>query len=457
MENIQMRKITILFATICSILVMLVACNTTGNNQRNDGNSAVSSQEPGENNGTNIGEESQGSDLENNVPDLSGETIVLHLIGDTQLPFTSITSPMHSAAVDYVEYLNENGGLFGALVELRFADTGGSEGGAVTAYERFANSDDPISVIINYGGYEETLYDRVNEGRIPLLTFGLNPDLPDIDEGDYVYRLTPTYDEQFAFFMKFVVENWDNIKPDGAIDEIKVAYISWDNPYGRSALTEASRAFAESLGIEIVLEEYIQMSDLSSTTTAIFNAEMAGATVIYTNTQDFGPAILLNDLNNLALRDFFIVGGNSWAFDTAMLGNLFDPGFADGFYIPSWYAWWTDTGNLGIQFAEDILEENGRSDAEKGIGRLLIQGGLDLACHAIEQAILQKGYEEISGEQIKEALDEISGYDVMNGLFTVDFSGDNHSPTSLQIRQVQGGAEQLVTVEDFSELPDFKP
>jgi len=452
-----MRKITILFTVFCTLLGMLVACDTTGNNQRNDDISAISSQESGENNDANINGDNQEGDQENAVPDLAGETIILHLIGDTEPPFTSITSPMRTAAVDYVKYLNENGGLFGASVELRFADTGGSDEGAVTAYERFANSDDPIWVIINYGGYEETLYDRVNEDRIPLLTFGLNPDLPNIDAGGYVYRLTPTYDEQFAFFMEYVLKNWEKIKPGGAVDEIKVAYISWDNQYGRSALTESSRAFAESLGIEIVLEEYIQMSDVSSTTSAIFNAEVAGATVIYTNTHDFGPAILLNDMNNLAVRDFFIVGGNNWAFDTGMMRNLFDPGYADGFYIPSWYAWWTDTENLGIQLAEDILEANNRTEADKVIGRLLIQGSLDLACHAIEQAIIKKGYQNINGVEIKKALDEISGYKVMNGLFTVDFSSGNRSPASLYIRQVQGNAGILFTVEGFSEIPDFKP
>jgi ABC-type branched-subunit amino acid transport system substrate-binding protein len=455
LENGRMRKITILIIVCCVWLGMLTACSTTSNKQETGSTNADSSQEPNENTDTNMGGSNRESDLDDNIPDLTGETIVLYLIGDTEPPFTTITSPIHNAAVDYVEYLNENGGLFGAAIELRFADTGGSEEGAVTAYERFTNDDDPLWMIINYGGYEESLYERVNEDRIPLLTFGLNPDLSDIDDGGYVYRLTPAYDEQFVFFLEFVLDNWEDIKPGGTVDEIKVAYISWDNTYGRSAISEEVRAYAEDLGIEIVLEEYFIMSDLSSTTAALLNAEMAGATVVYTNTHDFGPAILLNDMNNLAIRDFFIVGGNNWAFDASMLDYLFDLKYAEGFYIPSWYAWWTDTENLGIQFADDILEVNGRADADKVIGRLLIQGGLDLACHAIEEAILQTGYENVSSEKIKKALDEISGYEVMNGLFNVDFSGGNHSPTMLQMRQVQGDAGVLVTVEGFSEIPDF--
>ena len=112
------------------------------------------------------------------------------------------------------------------------------------------------------------------------------------------------------------------MKPGGAIDEIKVAYISWENEYGRSALSEEARAYAASKGIEIVLEEYLEMETNASTTSAIFNAEVAGATVIYTNTHEFGPANLLNDLHNLAIHDFFIIGGNNWAVDVGMFEYL---------------------------------------------------------------------------------------------------------------------------------------
>lgn len=430
----------------------LVACSPTSSTQENGSNNPGSSQ--GEiNNRTDLEESNLESGLD--LPDLTGETIILHLIGDTTPPFTSITSPVRNAALDYIRYLNENGGIFGATVELRFADTGGSEEGVVTAYERFANDDDPIWVLINYGGFEGSLYELVKQDRIPLLTFGLNPDLQDIDKGGYVYRLTPTYDEQFVFFMDYVLENWEDIKPGGVVDEIKVAYIGWDNEYGRSGLTNETRTYVEDSGIEIVWEEYLDMSESSSTTDAIFNAEMMGATVIYSNTHDFGPANLLNDLSNLAVRDFFVVGGNNWSFDTGMLEYLYDPGFAKDFHIPSWYAWWTDTDNLGIQIAEEILEVNGRTDEDKMNGRLLIQGGLDIACYAIEQAILKEGNITINGVDVKKALDEISEYEVMKGLFIVDFSDGVRYPSFLEMRKVQGYKGVLLTVEDFSEIPDF--
>jgi len=197
------------------------------------------------------------------------------------------------------------------------------------------------------------------------------------------------------------------------------------------------------------------MEASTSPTTAIFNAQTAGATIIYTNTHSFGPAGLLNDLNNLAIRSFFIVGGNSWGLDAETFTYLADPGFADGFYAPSWYAWWSDSGNPGIQFAEEIFTVSGRTEEEKSAGLLLGMGFLDLAVEAIEQTILEEGYENLTGENVFKFLSQLANYPVMGGLFSIDFSDGQRSPLMLQMRQVQGDTGNIVTVEEFKPIPEL--
>jgi branched-chain amino acid transport system substrate-binding protein len=452
-----MRKIPIIIVISFMCLFILTACDWRQNSPAIT--TEVGETTPAESftDDTKSGGTGKDRAADENIPDLSGETIVIYLIGDTAPPFTSITASVRDGADDYIAYLNANGGIFGSTVELRFADTGGSAEGVLTAYERFSNNDDNLLIILMYGGFEELLYEHVNDAHIPVLTFGLNPTLPEIDENAYIFHLTPTYPEQFVFFLNFVLNQWEKIKPDGAIDEIKVAYISWDNTYGRSALTDGVRAYAASKGIEIVWEEYLEMATTTSTTAAIFNAEIAGATVIYTNTHGFGPANLLNDLRNLAIQDFFIVGGSNWAVDVGMFELLPEVSFAEGFYSPSWYAGWTDTENQGIRFAEEIVSTSGGGDSDKTVGRLLIQGGLDIACNAIEQAILDVGYENISGEDVYRVLGEMSGYEAMEELFTVDYSNGKRAPNLLQMRQVQGDTGKLVTVKEFTGIPDFNP
>lgn len=448
------RTKLVLSLLFVSLTIILVACDSAASNAADDNRNKVNANN---NSVFNEGKSSSIGGDELDLPDLTGETITIYLIGDTSESYSVITGPIRDGASDYLAYLNANGGIFGATIELRFADTGGSEEGVITAYERFTGGEDNIPIIILHGLFEEIVYERANEDHIPVLAFGLSPHLTGDIEGSYVFRLMPTYAEQFAFFLDFVLNQWEDVRPEGVDQDIRVAYLSWGNEYGQSALSEETRAYAESLGIEIVWEETYDMSTTASITTALLNAETAGATVIYTNTHGFGPAFLLNDLNNLGLRNFFVVGGNNWALENTTFAFLADPGYADGLFAPMWYAGWSDNENPAILLAEEVFTANNRAEQEKTASRLLIQGSLDLAQYVIEQAILDVDYENLTGEDVYEVLSQLSGYEVMGGLFTVDYSDGKRSPTMLQMRRVQGDSFDVVPVGEVTDIPELIP
>ena len=169
--------------------------------------------------------------------------------------------------------------------------------------------------------------------------------------------------------MDFLQENWDTYKPADAGDEIKLAYLSWPTAFGQGALTDESRAYLEELGIEIVAEETYDLSPTADTTTAILNAQAAGANVIWTNTLAFGTSVILNDLNALGLRDQFVVGADNWAMDLATYAFLADPAYGVGLISPFPYLWWTDTDNPGVQYAQQLFEANERpaGRAQRGL------------------------------------------------------------------------------------------
>lgn len=391
-------------------------------------------------------------------PAATGETITIYHFGDISGPYASITSPLVNGASDMVTHINENGGIYGAEIELSFSDTGGSVDEAVAAYDRFTGQDDNILLMLMYGSpEEEALYERVAEDQIPVLAAGLSSlafyGVPD----GYMFGLAPIYPDQFGFFLDYITDNWDEVKPAGAGDEINLAYLSWPTAYGQGALTDESRAYAEQLGVSIVHEETFDLAPTADTTTAILNAEAAEANVIYTNTLAFGPAALLNDLNALGLRDQFLVGGNNWAMDVSLYAFLADPSYAAGFYAPFPFAWWQETDNPAVQLAQELYDRFEREPAEHNVGRLLIQGGLDIGKYAIEQAILEVGYENLTGQAVYDQLSQLQGYDVMDGLVTVDYTGGRRAPSLLQMRVIQGGPDAFVIVQDFSEAPDLRP
>jgi branched-chain amino acid transport system substrate-binding protein len=390
-------------------------------------------------------------------PDLTGETITIYHFGDLSGPYGAITSPLIHGAEDAIAAINAAGGLYGATLEIKFADTAGSIDEAVAAYDRFTGEDDNPLVMITYGSGEvEALAQRFAEDKVVNLTAGLSARGFYVDSG-YTFGLGPIYPDQIGAVMNFLKENWDTYKPADAGDEIKLAYISWPTAFGQGALTDESRAYLAELGIEIVTEEVYDLSPTADTTTAILNAQAAGANVIWTNTLAFGPAAILNDLHALGLRDQFVVAGDNWAMDLATYAFLAEPAYGVGLIAPFPYLWWTDVDNPGIQYAQQLFVANERPVAEHNVGYLLLIAGVDLIVDAMELAIDTVGYENLTGEALHDALIALGPYEALDGVLRVDFSGDNRSPHTSQIRMIQGGPDAFNVLQDWAEIPDLRP
>ncbi|MBM3144437.1 MAG: hypothetical protein FJ010_05570, partial [Chloroflexi bacterium] len=389
-------------------------------------------------------------------PDLTGETITLYHFGDLSGPYAAITAPLVHGAEDAIAAVNEAGGIYGAQLAIEFADTGGSIDEAVAAYDRFTGDGNPL-VMITYGSGEvEALASRFAEDKIVNITAGLSAKGFYVDSG-YTFGLGPIYPDQFGLVMGFLAENWATYKPAGAGDEIKLAYLSWPTAFGQGALTTETRAFLEEKGIELVHEETYDLSPTADTTTAILNAQAAGANVIWTNTLAFGPAALLNGLNSLGLRDQFVVAADNWAMDLSLYAFLADPAYGVGLIAPTPYLWWTDADNPGVQYAEQLFAANERSAAEHNVGYLLLIAGVDLAVDAITQAIDAVGYENLTGEAVHHALVEMGPSEALDGVFRFDYSDDNRSPHEAQIRMIQGGPDAFNVLQDWTATPDLRP
>ncbi len=390
-------------------------------------------------------------------PDLTGETITIYHFGDLSGPYAAITGPLIHGAEDAVAAVNAAGGIYGANLAIKFADTAGSIDEAVAAYDRFTGEDENPLVMITYGSGEvEALAQRFAEDKVVNISAGLSARGFYVDSG-YTFGLGPIYPDQIGLVMKFLQDNWDTYKPADAGDEIKLAYLSWPTAFGQGALTDESRAYLAELGIEVVAEETYDLSPPADTTTAILNGQAAGANVIWTNTLAFGTSVILNDLNALGLRDQFVVGADNWGMDLATYAFLADPAYGVGLIAPFPYLWWTDTDNPGVQYAQQLFEANEREAGEHNVGYLLLVAGVDMAAQAIQHAIDTEGYENLTGEAVHDALMAMSPFEALDGVLRMDYSGDNRSPHVSQIRMIQGGPDAFVVLQDWTETPDLRP
>lgn len=470
-----MRKITAVLLLILIAAFVLAACGTPAETPDEQAQEAVqeTEQEVGEAEQA-VAEEPAGEvvqeaeeAVEEATPepeemeesaDLTGETITFYHFGDLSGPYAAITSPLINGMQDSVDAINEQGGIRGATIEVQFQDTAGSVDEAVAAYDRFTSEDDNILMMFTYGsGEAEALASRFAEDKIPTLSAGLSaPAFYGPDSG-YIFGLGPIYTDQFGYFLDWLTANWADAKPAGAGDEIKLAYLSWPGAFGQGALTDESRAYAESLGVEIVAEEQYELSPTADTTTAILNAQAAGANVIWTNTLAFGPAALMNGLGALGLKDEFLLSGVNWAMDVATYAFVSDPALAVGLYSPFPYLWWNDTDHPGIQYAQELYDANERGPGDHNVGYLMIAGGVDVAVQAIEKAIDEVGFENLTGEVIHDMLADQGPYEGLDGIMKLDFSNGSRSPHVSQLRQIQGGPDAFNVIQDWTETPDLRP
>ena len=403
-----------------------------------------------------VTEVAEPAEPEMRTDNLEGETITFYHFGDLSGPLAGITAPLINGFNDAVAAVNANGGIRGAEIVLEFQDTQSNIDNAVAAYDRFTSEDDNVLVMFTYGsGDGEALASRFVEDQIPNLAAGLSAVAFYGPESGYTFGYAPIYPDQFALFLDYIVANWDTMKPAGAGDEIKLAYISWPTAYGQGAYTPETIAYAESVGVEIVLTETIEPSPQADATTAILNAQAAGANVIYTNSLAFGPASILNAMGSLGLRESFLFGANNWACDIATYAFVSDPALVEGMTCAFPYLYWNDADNVGVQYVESVFQANSRTQAERGVGYLLTAAGVDLAVTAIEKAIDTVGFDNLTGAAVHEALISLGETDVLDGIMRVDFSGDNRSPHVSQLRQVQGG--QFIMLQDWTATPDLRP
>ncbi len=391
-------------------------------------------------------------------PDLTGKTIKFYGMADLSGPSAPTATAVVRGAKDLVAYINDHGGIFGAKIEWIFEDTALKVDQALSIYDRYKSQDKNIVILFVFGTPEQqALKDRVKEDKIPLM--GAGPDftaLYGVKDG-WEFASAPLYDEQFAYFLDYVVANWSKIKPAGAGDKIKLALLSWNTALGQAPLTEASKAYMAKLGVELVSKELYEASPKADTTTAILNAQAAGANVIYNNTIGYGLANLLNDLRKLGVRDQFVVGTGMLGMDLSTYAFLADPANANGVYGATPYGWYSDVDNPGIKLITDIANQNNRDAKQRGFGRLIASAQVDIAKYAIEQAILKVGYDNLTGQAVYDALTQIKDYKPLGGLTAVDYTNGVRSGRQAQLRQIQGGPDKFVIVKDFSVLPDFRP
>ena len=391
-----------------------------------------------------------------------GETIVIYQAAGLTGPLAQILGDgFINGSNDAVERINAEGGVCGVMMELRLEDSQYDPEQEVAIYERY-QAEEPAPVMhLTYGsGAAIALKERVTEDQVPHITAGLSDEAFYLPRGGYTFGTGPIYSDQFAGFLTWLQDNWADVKPAEAGDEIVVGVIGWANAFGAGATTPTALAYAEERGITVLPLESQEISPTADVTGQLQNLLANGANVIYVQSLSFGPAQVIGTLRALQAWDSVVVGGVNWSLNTDVVNILGEnAALMDGYYgvMPSY--WWNDTDNPGVQMALEDFTASGLPEAKKDVGYLLSYGQMFAVANILRHAMNTVGFDGLTGQTVFEAMQDMGTIDA-GGMATMNAAGEDRAPNMAQIRQVQfgdDGTAEFVVVEDFFELPDTRP
>jgi branched-chain amino acid transport system substrate-binding protein len=392
---------------------------------------------------------------------LEGETIIFYSqAGLTGALSTILGTAFIGGMNDATAAINAAGGICGATIEINLVDTQYDATEEIAAYQIIRETNPAPFSISTYGSAASVvLAPLVNEDHVVNFAAGLNARAFYVPRDGWTVGVAPIYADQFAGFMQFLSENWADVKPEDAGDDIVVGVIGFDNAFGEGATTAEALAYADSLSITVLELEKHPLTADADMVTPLQNLALQGANVIYYQGLGGFTSMVIGTIRAIGMWDTVVVGGVNWSMNSDVVSLLGESAPAmNGYYGMVPYLWWNDTDVPGVQQALAAFEAGGYPDSDKGVSYILSYAGMYAWATIVEAAIDDVGYENLDGDAFFDAFKEMGTVSAL-GLFTYDVRGETRAPRVSQIRQAvfDGTSVEFVVVQDFFELPDMRP
>jgi hypothetical protein len=416
--------------------------------------------------------------------ELTGQTVSLHhilaLVGEQNDTFLQ---PLKAGFDDATEYFNAHGGICGASLAQVFTDSQASD---QEIYERYiAMQPKPIMVALYGSGGAEELRDQLATDEIPGLgirvgsikaLYGEDGQTP-----GWVFGTNPLYVEQVGSMCDYIAAN-PKLFPEPVL-----GFISWEEGWARSADTDESRAYCQSVGVGYAGASYFS-GDTTYIQPHLQNLIDAGATILYTNSLENGPVLVARTLDEMGLQGKVTLAAVNWAMDptVGLLGaeNI----RADGLPAMSGMIGslplrsWAETSHPGIQLITEQADLHQRPAYVRNHYYTLAWASTDLYIEVYIQTGNRVGFDHITGAEIKETLENIV-YSPLGGVETIDFKGGarrtlsanrigqmnylgqdgktpagvNNLPLLVIVGDQQNMVPMLLPLSDFRTAPDLRP
>jgi hypothetical protein len=195
------------------------------------------------------------------------------------------------------------------------------------------------------------LMDLMNEDRVAATSAAAGPYL--LSPPKTIFTNYPIYTDDCAAFADWFLTTWTEDRAP------RFAYLTADNAMGRSLPTAEMTAYLESIGYEVVGEQYVPLVPTAPPTTQLLWLKDNGVDCCFGVMINPGSQPTVKEMNNLNMgpdKEYKITFGCA----TPSHLQVFLPAMGEqgnGFCVAGGYASWDDTGQ-GMTFANQLLAAN---------------------------------------------------------------------------------------------------
>jgi branched-chain amino acid transport system substrate-binding protein len=356
--------------------------------------------------------------------DAPKEPIVIGGIFDTTGPTAGVGKDYAQGALDAADYINANGGVDGAPVELIANDYAYKPDKAVELYKGY--KDKGIFLIQGWGtGDTNALKGLISKDEIVYISASYDSLINDPAKTPYNFYASTSYGDAIRAAMQYVNE---------AGEGKKVVFIYPDHPYGKNPIP-AGKAMAEELGLEVGPDQSVSLgaTDAVSQLTNMkkFNPDWAwiGGTVSST-------AVIIKDAVKLGLDTKFLI--NVWGFDENLPKLAGDAVKGRAYGMGPFAMWGADVPGMAAPMAMHTKKHPDDSHTVH-----YIQGWSSMM--VMWEAL--KKTEALDGASVKAALETIKDLDTGGLTAPVTYTSTDHRPnTTLNINMMDAEGK-IVTIK----------
>ena len=371
------------------------------------------------------------------------ENFTMYFFADMSRGFATTNVPRLLGIQDTLHWINKTkGGVQGRKLRVEWADHTNDLSVAATLYERWRTKKNFMFLAVCGSQENEAFHDRYAEDEVVVSSCGVSE--TGVYPAGYVFATIPMYSDQFANFADYITAKWDW---KGKKRAPKLAFMTYDIPYGRACLQPLVLEYAKKKGIEIVDTQFIPIVVVDATT-PLTRAKKAGADYVYGQLSyvSLGPLLKENEKLGYGL----IFGTNNFGVDEPL--PLIAGKTAEGTVLGTTpYKLWSEKNEPIIQTLSKVAEEVGRRRKDLANGYFLGVANVLTIYDVLNQTVPKVGWAGINARVIRRQLESWGkGYD-LHGLVKFDYTSESRLPMEARLVQVKDG--QWVPVTGWNRMP----